>query len=297
VVASCVGGVRSTVGRLRQFGVGLFICIAAAFGASGCISSISGAPNRLYTTAHETDFVRQVAGPEWYSTYYQSSGARKRELRDQIILSRMYAIDVLYSDYEAELTRERQNVGFYSTVANLALTSTAAATGTKETKAILAAVAAGLTGTREAYEKDVLIEKTISILQENMRTQRKLTKAHIIERLNLGVESYPLELALTDVENYYRAGTITGALIGISELSSLELAGATAKEQAATLIKFSPTDFTPRIRAYWTASAENRERVEAWLRQNNISISATAFMRSGAHAALHQKLIRDLKIP
>ncbi|NNF78285.1 MAG: hypothetical protein HKN05_09680 [Rhizobiales bacterium] len=157
------------------------------------------------------------------------------ELRNQITLSRLYAIDVYYSEYEANLTRERQDVGFYSTVASLALTSAGTLVGGAQTKAVLHAVVTGLTGTREAYEKDILIEKTVSILQKQMRARRLEIKAQIVQRLQGAISVYPLEFALTDLERYYRAGTITGALIGVETATSIKLEQAVTDENAATM--------------------------------------------------------------
>ncbi len=211
-----------------------FVLLAAA-SLGGCLASLSGAPDRLFTLEEETRSAKIVSSPERYEEYARSFGQRKFELRNQIVLSRMYAIDMLYSDYEARLTRERQEVGFYSTVVNLALNSAGTLAGGAATKATLHAISAGLVGAKTSYEKDILIERTVSILQKQMRVNRKEVKTQIVERLSGSTSAYPLEFALTDVERYYRAGTISGALLGVDADVSLKLDQATEEEDRAIM--------------------------------------------------------------
>ena len=216
----------------------LFRCcfiLAAAATLSGCLASLAGAPDRLFPLEEETRSAKIVSSPERYEEYARSFGQRKFELRNQIVLSRMYAIDMLYSDYEARLTRERQEVGFYSTVVNLALNSAGTLAGGAATKATLHAIAAGLVGARTSYEKDILIERTVAILQKQMRVNRKEVKAQIVQRMSGSTAAYPLEFALTDVERYYRAGTISGALLGVDADVSLKLDEANEQENRAIM--------------------------------------------------------------
>ena len=269
-------------------------CLLAALVLGGCTASIEGTPERLLPISAETDVARKLAGPEWYAEYGMATGARRRELRDQIVLARMYAIDLYYSEYEARLTQERQNVGFYSTVANLALTSSATLFAANETKTILTAVATGLTGTKEAYQKEVLIEKTIAILQQQMRARRKEVKVRIISRLSLAAESYPLELALADIETYYRAGTITGALIDVAEETGVRLSEARAMEEQVVVTKFAPvTDFGTRIRAF---ARVNLPAVQAYLARNHDGLPLALFVRNASRVD-QLKMIQELRIP
>lgn len=280
---------------MRYFGWLGGALLIVALGA--CTPSIRGTPERLLDVPVETELIRTLAGPEWYAEYARSTGARRRELRDQIVLARMYAIDLYYSEYEANLTRERQNVGFLSTVANLALTSSATLVAAKETKTILSAVATGLTGAKEAYDKEILIEKTIAILQQQMRARRKEIKVSIIGRLSLDQSSYPLELALTDVESYYRAGTITGALIDVSEETGVRLAQARAIEERIVVTRFAPVaDLGTRIRAFVRVSAANLRAVQDYLASNHPGTAIAEFVRVGSRPE-QLRMIQQLNIP
>ncbi|WP_131120125.1 hypothetical protein [Lichenihabitans psoromatis] len=203
---------------------------------------------------------------------------------------------MLYLDYEAKLTRESQEEGFLGTLATSGLTSAAATVGGQEAK-ILATTAAGLAGVGEAYNKDVLVDRTVALLQEQMRAQRKLVRANVLGRLQFPIADYPLELALSDVETYYRAGTITGALIGASEDFGARLRAATAIEEAAVSTRFSATILGPSILAYWRSSPARRQTIDNWLNRNGITIPLPFFARSNAYATDQERLVADLGIP
>ena len=209
----------------------------------------------------------------------------------------MRAIDLFYSQYEASLTRERQNVGFFATVAQLALTTSATLLSSPATRTIITATATGLTGAKESYDKNILIDRTIDVLQKQMRAQRQLVKAKVIQRLALGTAAYPLELALGDLEDYYRASTLTGALIGAEQAASEVLNQANAIEEQVLAVKFAETDLAPRIRAFWHGNMEQKKEVESWLVNHRIYVGVTLFLNSDVYAAEQMQMVNDLKIP
>lgn len=260
---------------------------------AGCISSIKGAPDRLISVEQELSVARAVSGHDAYIAYATSFGAQKRELRNQIILARLYAIDVSYTAFEADLTSERQKVDFFSTVTGIGLTSTAAAVASIEAKTALATAATALLGVRESYDKDILFEKTTSLLQQQMRSARKIIKSQIIERLGADTATYPLELALPDVENYYRAGTITGALLGLTEDGGVKLRNATVLEQETITARFGVSRYTELIRAFWKESGTNRVLTENWVAAN-VGVPPSLFINSGSYSAQHQRFYEEV---
>ncbi|WP_156369054.1 hypothetical protein [Methylobacterium sp. Leaf100] len=262
---------------------------------AACSPSTRGGPDRLFPVIEEAEFVRAAGGPDAYSKYFLASGSRKQEIRNSIILARLYGIDLTYGEYESDLTREKQGIPFLATLTSLGLTSAAAVTGTAEMKTILAAAATGVTGVREAYDKEILVDRAISLIEQQMRTQRKLVRTRIVERLGLTTDTYPLELALTDVEAYYRAGTLTGALVSLAEDSGVRLREANRAEQDVVITRFSYSDLGRQIREFWLSSPENRRAVETWLRQNGVDLPVSIFVRSG-RAADQMRMAADLRI-
>jgi hypothetical protein len=68
-------------------------------------------------------------------------------------------------------------------------------------------------GVKGNYEGDVVIAKTIQIVQLQMRANPDDVSARILRRMSGNTIAYPLSLALSDLEEYYRAGTFTSGLM------------------------------------------------------------------------------------
>ena len=179
---------------------------------SGCFPSVRGVPDRLYTVQEETDQLR-ASLPDMMARYYGLSEPQKSGLRNEIIAQRMYIIDVQYSAYEESLTREHQEATFVADTTAIGLNTAGALFTPAATTKVLSGVAGAVTGVKGVYESDVIIAKTVQIIQAQMRANRDAVAARILSRLRESASTYPLSLALTDLESYYRAGTLTAGLI------------------------------------------------------------------------------------
>lgn len=136
--------------------------------------------------------------------------------RNQIMAARMYANDILFSQFEEQLFRETRSVGFGSTLMTLGLT-TAAAASSAGTSQVLSGIAAFIIGGREAFQKEVLAERTVIAIHTAMRAQRAQVALRLRAGMGLPIERYPLSLGLGDLNEYYNAGTVLGALVGITQ--------------------------------------------------------------------------------
>ena len=153
----------------------------------------------------------------------------------------MYAIDLAFSKYEAELTHERQDVAFAGDLANLGLTGAIPLVGAGQTKNVLGAVASGLTGVRTSYNDDIILNRTIQILQDQMEATRARISVQIIAKLSSRSTSiYTLAMALSDLEDYYKAGTLTGALLDVSSNVSQDAAEAQIEKSSAIPAPLQP---------------------------------------------------------
>jgi hypothetical protein len=141
----------------------------------------------------------------------------RRNYRNSLIAGRMYAIDIQYTAYEGALTRERQNVGFGAAAATLGLTTASGLVTAVATKDILTGAAGFVTGARAAYDNDILFSHSVQWIQSQMRARRADIGRRILDGTRLSTDQYPLALALSDLEAYYRAGTFTGGLISTTE--------------------------------------------------------------------------------
>jgi hypothetical protein len=196
--------------------VGRFIICLSPLFLEGCLPSVSDGPTRLIPVDVETAELRQQFGNTDFNAYMSMSEGQRVAYRNNLVTARMYAMDLQYSEFEAALTRERQEVNFAADVVNIGLTSSAALVAAQQAKTVLAAVASGLTGVKSSYNDDILLNKTIQILQNQMRANRAQVAARIFLHLKASSSAYPLPVALSELEDYYRAGTVTGALVQVS---------------------------------------------------------------------------------
>ena len=141
--------------------------------------------------------------------------------RDKIVQALMIAIDLRYEEFEIGFFDANRYASFGGTLAVLGLT-TAGAVVSGGTSQLLSAAAAGVTGAKEAFKREVLAEQTSVALLTAMRTQRDQVGLNIRLGLRRDATQYPLGVALADVSAYYRAGTIVGALTGVTQAVGVE---------------------------------------------------------------------------
>jgi len=213
---------------------------------AGCLPSLTE-PERLYPANSEVALIRdemirdQINVPD-FKYFSQLTGAQKVIYRNAIIDARMYAIDLSYFAYEANLTRERQEADFAAASSNIGLTAASVLVGPVQTKNILTGVAGSITGINQAYDDKVLLNKTMQVLQTQMRAERNRVATKLYKSMQLSATDYTLGMAMSDLEDYYRAGTVTGALIDVSNTVSDEANSAKAAKNSFTISHGFATD-------------------------------------------------------
>lgn len=200
----------------------------------GCLPSLTE-PERLYPATTEVAVIRSDSGTPDFQRFAQLSASQKVLYRNAIVDERMYAIDLSYYAYEANLTRERQEADFAAASSNIGLTAASVLAGPVMTKNILTGAAGAITGVNAAYDDKVLLNKTIQVLQVQMRAERNRIATKIYKSMKLSAADYTLGMAMSDVEDYYRAGTVPGALIDVSNTVSDEANSAKAAKNSLTI--------------------------------------------------------------
>jgi hypothetical protein len=212
----------------------------AAMLLSGC-AAFEGYPQRA--TDPEADLA-QLRSQIEASAIAACLGAPESSCRNKIIGARMYAIDIRFSEFEETLFRETRKAGFGATVATLGLT-TAAAASSGGAAQVLSGTAAFIIGGREAFQKEVLAERTVIAIHSAMRAKRAQVAIRLRSGLNEPIAGYPLEAALSDLGEYYNAGTVLGAMVGITET-----VGANAQKAETELrekFSFRPDSFAGKF--------------------------------------------------
>lgn len=211
----------------------LVLGLAGCAGLSASPSSpISDRPAALHA-------LEAVYSPAKIVTCISTPVESQRPCRDEIAQALIVAIDMQYADYELGFFDANRYGTFGATVATLGLTGAASVSAGAAAR-LLSAIAAGVTGTREAFNRDVLIDHTAVALQSAMRAKRDTVLAQIRNGLRSPPSEYPIGAALSDLNAYYRAGTIVGALAGLNESVATD-----AKTARANLGLISAVAVTP----------------------------------------------------
>src|SRR2546423_4055981 len=145
--------------------------------------------------------------------YKNLSEPAKTLKRNQIVNDLVFLINDYYDKYEVRWFATSSGIAAGSDIATLGLDTIVAASSGKQIRTILAAVSTGIGGSKLALEKDVLKNQSISVIIHTMRAARNKQYADLQLKLKAQVATdYPLAEALVDVQNYFHAGTVLGAL-------------------------------------------------------------------------------------
>jgi hypothetical protein len=200
----------------------LFVIGSAAAGCKG--PRFAGAPPPAYDVDKDIKELEGVFGQSTSITNFYSNPTEAE--RNKFITGRLVLINLNYYKWLRNVTADKQLLDSASDILVLSLNLAGAAVGSTEAKTILAAVSAGVAGSKTVVDKYYFYEKTVPALAATMNAQRKQALITLIKGLDMDQQHYSFEQALADLNDYYQAGTFQGAINTIQ-------ADAGAKEKAA----------------------------------------------------------------
>jgi hypothetical protein len=237
------------VGELSHRWQAAVALVLAGLLLSGC-ETFQGKPGRLYTVAEEVTNARDSLPA--IATNYDLAGNDddRMRYRNDYIARRMYIIDAEFTEFEIALTREREEFGFTTALVTQGLTTAGAVFTPANTVRALSALAGGVNASRGFYDSELLVNKTIQIIEAQMETRRDEVIANIIPKMGYSAKTYPLSAALLDLEDLYRAGTLTAGLIRASADAGEAAKTASAVKMAAMVVQggaFQPNEQTMKL--------------------------------------------------
>jgi hypothetical protein len=184
---------------------------------SGC-ASVRGFPERLIEPGVA---LKEIAPIVTRKNIEACNAVKTIDCRNHILSAGMIGIDINFSEFERKLFKENREISFLTTVTTLGLTTAGAMTGT----AALSGIATGIIGSKEAFDKEILLDQAKNAIHTQMRALRQT----VANRIRFGMmrpsfEEYPLDAALIDIEEYYNAGTLLGAFVGITASAGQQVA-------------------------------------------------------------------------
>ncbi len=209
-----------------------FKLLVALGGLSAC-SSVNGFPERV-----DTDTTTRIAALQ--SKYFlptvdvlavYKAETDKQAYRDTVIYGRLLALDLQFSVFQKALYKE-------GIVSNLTLDMIGLGLGaagglvSENTSQILSALSGGVAGARASINKNLYYERTLPALLALMEAKRAEKRTEIYQGLLQGVDVYPLGKALADLEIYYYAGSIPGAVASLTEEAGKTQLEAKAEQKA-----------------------------------------------------------------
>jgi len=269
---------------------------------SSC-SSISGIPERSSDVKSELAALKEYFSTSVVTTYQNKpTDADKKLYRDEVISARIRAIDLNFNEFIQNISAENKKLNIGTDSAVLLLGSAGAVSTVSSTQAILSATSATVTGVKSSVDKNAYYETTLNALVSQMLANRKTVLANIYAGLGSDVKNYPLMRALIDVEDYFQAGTIIGAVSEITKEAGKQKAA--AEEKIADIVitnTYSKDDAGDQLRHFWkpdgsTTNSANDAKLRSWLEENKIDVSVTTFLRSAKYAKDRSRALKELNI-
>lgn len=215
--------------RLRI--VGLLVA-ASLF---GCQDNRAFGPGQLksYNDALMARYIgkngSQVSG--WLDRYNAAQDSDKKTIRNEVISSLLAIDDYNFQEYASRTAVLQRSSATAGDIIVLGLTSAAAITGGPQAKSVLSGVAAVVTGSRVAVDKEVFYDTALPILLDRMQALRATKRQEIESSLKQDASTYSLQAALSDVYDYFRDGTLAAAVSDISKETAEKTAAASPSVQ------------------------------------------------------------------
>jgi hypothetical protein len=187
---------------------------------AGCATMrYAGAPEPTSNLNTDIDELsRHFEGSNSITNYYKNESEKAR---NEFIVGRLTLMNLRYLKFIRNLTSERQLLDSATAITAMGLGLAGSMVPLALTTKILAAVSAGVAGTKEVIDKNYYFEKTIPALVAQMNAERQKALTPILEGMQKDIQQYPLGKAVVDLNNYYIAGTFAGAIQSIQADASL----------------------------------------------------------------------------
>jgi len=199
--------------------------LAVLLPALGACAAFRGYPERVTDPQEDLTMLESDIGVDTMTACLKQP---TEDCRSTVVSARMYAVDIRFSQFEESLFRGTRTAGFGATLATLGLNS-AATVSSGSAAQVLSGLSAFIIGGRQAYDKEVLAERTLVAIHTGMRARRAEVAFRLRTGLTRTLVEYPVGSALSDLSEYYNAGTVLGALVGITEAAGAKAEAAEAK--------------------------------------------------------------------
>lgn len=223
-------------------------------------------------------------------------------IRNEEIDRRIRVIDLNFTEFQAALAKENVGADFLVGVAGVGAGGVGALVSETASQ-ILSAVSGGLAGTKAAYAEAALFERTLSALLAQMIAGRNSVLVRIYEGRTLSIEEYPLSAAVRDLEAYYFAGSIPGAVVATSADAKVKNDEAEKELENLRSEIFGDDENTVLIEKFlgWDGrtftNTANKVELDQWKLKNGLnSVSNTLLLSAVGLADKRREAVRYFKL-
>ena len=214
------------------------LTLTIATGMTGCSTlRYGGAPQPSFDVDKDLEQLAKEFEPaDSISDFYKNPSV---DARNKFVTGRMTMMNIRYIQFIRSLTSEKQLLDTAAALLTLSLNIAGASIAAASTKTVLAAISAGVIGSKEAVEKNYFFDKTIPALVAQMNAERKKALFPLLAGIKTKtLDEYAFAQAVTDLNEYYFAGTFAGAIQGIQADAAVKEAAADRKiETLATVTR------------------------------------------------------------
>jgi hypothetical protein len=216
--------------------------------------------------------------------------------RNQIAYHVMADIESSYGKFEMNLTANRATQETLSNVTVLGLTAATGLVGASDVKDILAATSSAFQGSWQSYDKNFFREKTTESIVSQMRASRKTKQAQLITNLAArNVADYPWDAVWIDLIDFYYAGTVPSALVGIASDTGAKAEAASAELNAAIAQQAKQAVSVRSAYQKLSAAANGNDSVKAASARSSLKFILTEIGRKPADDATADAMLADFR--
>src|SRR5215212_539203 len=148
--------------------------------------------------------------------------ARAKQVRNELIGDAVSYIDDAYGDFKNGLAAGRDRTNFVADLIDLGTSAAVGITNGERSLQILGVALTAFRGGRRSADANFYKDQSTPILISKMNGNRARVRSLILENQKKDIEGYPIGTAISDIVDYYNAGTLVDAFT--------ELAGDTAAD-------------------------------------------------------------------
>lgn len=178
----------------------------------------------------------------WYEQYNAAATPTERTaFRNRIAFTFLTLIKHYHEGTTDDLYELTATISSGFDLFSMTMGTLGSVAGDAHQKSVYAALAALGIGTRASLSKNILAEQTTSAILQQMDAMRLEQEARIRRALSAPDSQYPLPAALTDLYDYYTAGSVKDAVAELAKSAQQAKDRALVLREAATRMTDQPT--------------------------------------------------------